>query len=527
MGQKIHPDEKRTHLQTNHKNHRHYRHYRHYTRALLACILLLAFALRMAYIQSRPMWYDEAIAVLHASLSPAELIYGTVTPVEGAGAANVHPLLYFFLLHGWIDLAGSSPLAVRFLSVVFGMLTVALLSCLVGRFFGRRTGLAVAILAAIHPFHVAYSQETRMYALLGLTMVVAAWGLLRALETGTGRRSWKWWSVYAMAAALTMYTHNLGAFPLLALNLLAVLRRRWWRSLPALIAANLAAVVLYSPWLVGVLPGQLGFVSRGYWVETPGVAELLRAILLPAFTFYEPLPLWLLGLELFVCLLLLVVLVIELGRARARASGFLLLAYLPVVGMFLISQWKPIYLERALLPSALFLLVAIGWLLSRRRLARPLRLGMMALLLAVMAGSLVVHYSYREFPRPPFPSAITYLWQNIEPADVIVHTNKLTYLPMHYYDPALPGDFLADPPGSPQDTFSLPTQESLGIYATSTITEAVGGAERVWLVYFSRELKEVERAGVEHPVLAWMEQHFEEEMRVAFADLEIVLYKLR
>jgi hypothetical protein len=56
----------------------------------------------------------------------------------------------------------------------------------------------------------------------------------------------------------------------------------------------------------------------------------------------------------------------------------------------------------------------------------------------------------------------------------VVHTNKLTYLPMRYYAPDLPGVFLADPPGSPQDTLARPTQEALGFFATPTITEAVG-----------------------------------------------------
>ena len=59
-------------------------------------VLLLAFGLRMARIQARPLWYDEAFALLYASSSPAQMVHGTLTPVADAGAADVHPLLYYF-----------------------------------------------------------------------------------------------------------------------------------------------------------------------------------------------------------------------------------------------------------------------------------------------------------------------------------------------------------------------------------------------------------------------------------------------
>jgi hypothetical protein len=150
-------------------------------------ILLLSFALRLIHLEGRDLWYDEAFAVLYASMSPERMIYGTVGPMQGAGAADVHPLLYYSLLHSWMALAGRSPLAVRFLSVALGMVTVALLVRMAAWSFDRRTGLVVGLLAATNPFHVAYSQEARMYALLGLAAVAAAWGLLRALGEAGGR----------------------------------------------------------------------------------------------------------------------------------------------------------------------------------------------------------------------------------------------------------------------------------------------------------------------------------------------------
>lgn len=358
-----------------------------------------------------------------------------------------------------------------------------------------------------------------MYALLGLAAVIAAWGLLRALEEGRRR----WWALYAVGAALALYAHNLGAFVVLALNLLTVVRRRWRRRLPALALADLAALALYAPWLIWVLPGQLGFIQRAYWLAPPGAGEAVRALMLPVLTFYEEVyaP-WQLGLGLFVGLCLLALLLLRVWRTRSRAAWFLLLCWVPVVTLFAVAQWRPVYLERALLPSALFYLVAAGWLLARGGLPRFLNAGLAVLLVLAVAGSLAGHYAYARFPRPPFQEAVAYLRDRVGDGDAVVHTNKLTYFPMHVYAPDLTGEFLADRPGSPEDTLARPTQEALGIFATPTMTEAVGMAERVWLVYFPRE---VEQMGGEHSALTWLEEsHFVEAEQERFNDLTVALY---
>ena len=487
-------------------------------------ILLLAYALRMLHIQGRPLWYDESFAVLYASLSPAGMLYGTVTPVAGAGAADVHPLLYYLLLHGWMGLVGRSPLAARYLSVILGLTTVALLARLAALHFGRRVGLLTGFLAAVCPFHVAYSQETRMYALLGLAATLTALAALRGLENG-GRR---WWWLYSVAAALTLYAHNLGGVVLLALHILALLRRDWRPRLPALLLADGGALLLFAPWLLGVLPGQLGFVGRGYWLTPPGLRQAIRAAMLPLLTFYEPPPTWVLASGLVGGLLLLILLPLHALRTRSAAIRFLLLTWAPVATLFILSAWRPVYLERALLPSALFYLIPTAWLLTGGRLPRSLRAALLAIWLLTAAGSLTAHYTYTGFPRPPFPEVADYLRERVRPPeDALVHTNKLTYFPLRYYAPDLPGRFLADPPGSPQDTLAYPTQEALGLFATPTITEAVGAAERVYLVYFPREVAEMRAAGREHPALTWLERHGDRVETARFADLTVATFALR
>jgi len=363
-----------------------------------------------------------------------------------------------------------------------------------------------------------------MYALLGLCAVCAAYGLLRALETQPARGIGCWWMVYVVAAVGTLYAHNLGAFALLGLNVLALARGTWRRRFLSLALADCAVLVLFAPWLIGVLPGQIGFVGRGYWLSEPGIEELVRALMLPVLTFYEPAPVWVLGVGLFAGLLVLVLSILRSVRMRGRGWWFLIAAWVPVGALFAVSQWRPVYLERALLPSALFYLLTLAWLLMDARLPRAIRALVGVLLIVGYSGSLVQHFTYFGFPRPRFEQAVAFLEAEIQPGDRVVHTNKLTYFPMLVYGPQLDGVFLADPAGAPQDTLAYPTQEALGIFATQTLDEALESATRVWLITFEREIAEVERSSGNHYVLEHIQADYQLVDEWHFDDLIIGHY---
>ena len=57
---------------------------------------------------SRPLWYDEAFAVLFSAEGPRAMSYGTLVVDQGI-AADVHPLGYYTLLWAWQAVAGGKP----------------------------------------------------------------------------------------------------------------------------------------------------------------------------------------------------------------------------------------------------------------------------------------------------------------------------------------------------------------------------------------------------------------------------------
>ena len=139
-------------------------------------VTLFALFLRIIRLDFQPLWWDEGYSVWFATHPLSQMAALT--------AEDIHPPLYYALLHGWTELLGTDPVALRLLSVAFGALAIPAIYLAARRLFGgSRVPLLAALLLAINPMHVFYSQEVRMYglvALLSIGVVTAAWRVLDA-----------------------------------------------------------------------------------------------------------------------------------------------------------------------------------------------------------------------------------------------------------------------------------------------------------------------------------------------------------
>jgi mannosyltransferase len=494
----------------------------------LAAILLLALVLRLIKLGSRNLWYDEAFAVLYAEKSFSAILYGTITPVEGA-AADVHPLLYYFFLHLWMGLFGQSPFIVRLPSVIFGLASIVLAFSIGRRLFDPGAGLLAAAITAIAPFHINYSQENRMYSLLCfLSLLTVYFFVCCWKENGYGN-----WLGFILAATLSLYTHNLAFLVILALDLFVLLTKRW-RLLKPLIVSHLAFGLLFSPWFTIVF-SQFGKVRQAYWVPRPGLKELVQTLISFHFDLLPTMPLGLVSILLFLSFLILVLILYRVVRVRGRdrqaKEGIYLLLILtlaPVVVAFLISQFQSIYVIRGLLPAAAAYYVLVAKILAEAQLPKRVAWLLFSPVIVLLVISLAYHYTYAQFPRSPFDKAVTYLRKNYQSGDTIVHDNKLTFFPCHYYDRELPQEFMADRPGSGSDTLALPTQEALGLLASRTMEEATADSQRVWFVIFQRAFAEYEGLGYPQPPhKAWLEARSQQVAVERFNDLDVYLYEKR
>lgn len=488
-------------------------------------VFLLALVVRILGIASRPLWYDEAFAVLFSEKGLKAMLAGTLTADASGAASDIHPLAYYTLLGGWMQVFGESLVSVRMLSTLLGLGIVVLAYFLLRSMFTDARLVSFGTLGvALAPFLVHYSQEIRMYALLALSLTGATFALWQGLHSQKAR----WWVMFAACAALAQYTQNLAAFYLVPLALTPVFLRRW-DKVKMTFLAGIGAVALYLPWLIE-LPAQFAKIQNAYWVERPTVSTVFTTLLsyvtnLPVDEHWLPLAL---VVTLLVISLAAYQTYLALHRKLSAARRGLWLAYLaftPPALAFIFSQWRPVYIERAFLPSGVMFWLWLAWALIATELPRVLRIFCLALLTAGIALGLVTHLTYAGFPYGPYQSLDASLRARVQPGDVIIHSNKLSVLPARYFDRSLEQHFIADPPGSSGDTLAPATQQTLGIQASPSLEAAVGDARRIWFVIYQRSIDEATEVGLDtDPHLAWLEAHFQRESIETWGPILLYVY---
>jgi hypothetical protein len=177
-------------------------------------ILLLAGLLRFYNLAGQSLWADEGNSVALARRGFVEIAQRT--------AFDIHPPFYYWLLKIWVSIFGDSEIGLRSLSAVLGISLVYLVLILGARLFNRRVGLMAALVAAVSPLQVYYSQEARMYMLLALLGVLTLWLTLTILESSPARQKWAG-LCYILTVTAGLYTHYAYPLILIVANLFALL----------------------------------------------------------------------------------------------------------------------------------------------------------------------------------------------------------------------------------------------------------------------------------------------------------------
>jgi mannosyltransferase len=213
---------------------------------------IVALALRLYAIERQSLWGDEGSSISLASRSIAQIARDT--------ANDAHPPLFFWLLHFWMGLFGTSVFAVRSLSAFCGALTVSITYLLGRRWFGQLAAVVAAVAGLLAPLAIHYSQETRMYTLVMLFSAVV-W---LALDNLLARPGWHRLGIFGLAALAALLSHYFAAAILVAANMIWLIdlirnmqqRRmaglhRWkmleWRRVLGWCGVQLLLIVVYLP----------------------------------------------------------------------------------------------------------------------------------------------------------------------------------------------------------------------------------------------------------------------------------------
>lgn len=174
---------------------------------LLLLILVVATVLRIYHINYQSVWLDE----IH-TLIEADPIYNWSEFYNSLLMSDPHPPLYFALVKVLFGFFGHTAAVVRVFSAVIGIVGVYSIYLLGKEIKNKRVGLISATLLAVNYFHIYYSQEARMYAMLFLFTVISFYRLVVVVKKQTFMNAiW-----FGVATGLLVQSHFFAFFVLAA-----------------------------------------------------------------------------------------------------------------------------------------------------------------------------------------------------------------------------------------------------------------------------------------------------------------------
>ncbi|HQE92237.1 MAG TPA: glycosyltransferase family 39 protein [Anaerolineae bacterium] len=393
-------------------------------RVARTAILGLAFLVRLVALDTQGLWRDEVDQWRFALQPWGEMLRNFIR-------AGWNGPLYSPLLRVWIALTGDSVFAMRYFSLLCGVLSVALLYVLAQRLLGEGTARWSALLMAISPYMVWYAQEVKMYTWVPLLVLLALYALDRACVHPHRR----WWAVVWIATTLAFYSHLLAAL-LIPVEILWfwLHPRRQKDAWPGGVVTLALLTLPYLPMLRWMAPlllverqtgypayslGEMAATLFGGW--TLGVTQSLTG---------GPLPLY---SALFLGMMALGGIVALAWRRRWGVWAQLWLWMLvPLLLLWLVSLRGPIFTDRYLIwaAPAFYVLAGVG-LATIHAFRRWLSV---ILLLHVLVLNGIGLYRQAVYPiKPQFQRATSLIEAQRAPDELVLFQIPYNHYVVQYY----------------------------------------------------------------------------------------------
>ena len=155
--------------------------------------------------------------------------------------------LYHILLHLFTRVFGVSEFALRTPSAIYGVVSVLLLYYLAKDLFDKKVARLAALLLALCPLHIWYSQESRMYSLWVMLILACLIVFSKILKEA----NWRLWFALIVLASLSVWTFINSVFVFAAMGFYLLVyvkeyRHKVWHFSLAIIIA----VLTYLPGII-------------------------------------------------------------------------------------------------------------------------------------------------------------------------------------------------------------------------------------------------------------------------------------
>ena len=160
------------------------------------------------------LWFDESYSVC--------ISVHSFKDIWTIGGSDVHPILYYWILHIINLIIGDSILAYRFFSV----LCISILGVLgfthIRKDFGDKIGLLFSFFVFFLPVNIVYAGEIRMYTLAMLLVTITSIYAYRIFKNSKENSSViyiKNWIVFGLFSLCSAYTHYYGLVTIGVINM--------------------------------------------------------------------------------------------------------------------------------------------------------------------------------------------------------------------------------------------------------------------------------------------------------------------
>jgi len=372
---------------------------------ILVGILILASALMLFRLETKSYWGDEIFSVTHIQKDVWSILVGEDEPGN--------PPLYFLLLHYWIILFGTGEFAVRFLSVIFGVLSVYVTYNLGKLFFGEKEGLVSAFLLLVSHTFIAQAQDARAYTLFTFLSLLSLYFFWKMMKSGEN----KYLLAYVLSTVLALCSHY-SAFLVVVIEFIFFVIQRKAASISTKKFFSVLSIlfVLYLPFTILFVGNAIDRVKSNTEEESIVRAAELWGID-PSTAFFGILAAFS-NTKYAIPLFLLPLLYGTYACWKTDKEKYLLLGLwvlLPVVAVFLLSFKMILGFKYIIFTFPVFLLLVSKGLTSIKNVS------ILALLLLLMLGSAGVRLAdYYGSEKQDWRSAATFVDANVRTDMVVV-----------------------------------------------------------------------------------------------------------
>ena len=211
------------------------------------------------------LWFDESYSVGIANHSFQE--------IWEIGSHDVHPILYYWILHSINLIFGNCIIAYRIFSWICACIMGILGFTHIRKDFGKKVGILFSFFSLFLPVVAIYAGEIRMYTFAMLVvslMCIYAYRIYR----NEGQKQVKNWILFAIFSLASAYTHYYGLMVAGIVNLILFTHyvRKMWKTkeviyeMKAFLISAVIQIILYLPWLLALIT-QMSQVSKGFWIS--------------------------------------------------------------------------------------------------------------------------------------------------------------------------------------------------------------------------------------------------------------------